>query len=87
MEFNQKFFYVYGKFYDPATEVQPSLDSNYDLIVYLMPEDKEARTIGSLEGFFISDIVLENRKIVRRDQMEKFEEKFSGKFFSFEGSK
>jgi hypothetical protein len=86
--------YGYGKFYDAGKERTPSLDSEYELIIYAQISSEISRTIGSLEGFFISNVPLirEGDKGVRKDwnpvikrkHMEEFEKKYHGKFIPFE---
>ena len=89
MEINQKHHvYLVGKFYDSSLEDVPNKESNYDLIVYAHPKKEKSRVISSLEGIFVTDkeflkyfLKGEGNPVCRRDQMEDFEEKYSGKFF------
>lgn len=95
MEINiNKNIYAYGKFYDEARVNPITMNEYCDVIVYAQPLFGITKTIGSLEGFFISEIPLikEGDKGVRKDwqpvfvrnQMKDFEEKYRGKFHPFE---
>lgn len=80
----EQFVYFVGKFYDPGFESEPNPESKYDLIVYTNPKFGDRRTIGSLEGIFVSDKDLENFGIesipFKREQKEEFERIYNGKF-------
>ena len=89
-----KNIYPYGKFYDASRVSIPTDEDNWDVIVYAQPWNESSRTIGSLEGLFVSEIpfVEKNKEntltkewnpVVRRDEMKKFEEKYQGKFIPF----
>ena len=90
-----KNIYPYGKFYDASRVSIPTDEDNWDVIIYAQPLCENSRIIGSLEGLFVSEVPLikkETEKAVRKDwnplvkreQMEKFEEKYQGKFIPFE---
>lgn len=78
--------YMYGTFYDWGLEDNPSPQSNYDIIVYAHIQG-EKRNIGSLEGIFVclekpkhGAFVGSGNPVCRRDEMEKFEKMYNGKF-------
>ena len=82
----KQFIYPYGTFYDPNIEDHPS-PKNHDIVVYVHTQG-ENREIGSLEGLFVCNkqITLPPRHNIpcRRAEMKMFEEKYDGRFISFE---
>ena len=87
-----KNIYLVGKYYDASLEINPSQDSNYDLIIYMRPQIEESITISSLEGMFVSDEDLKGvfgleDGLCRRDQVKEFEKLYKGKFYFFDESK
>lgn len=81
--------YVYGKFYDTSRVRVPTDEQNWTgLIIYVRPLEETSRVISSLEGYFYSKIPLPNKgdgnPLVQRTEMNKFEEKYQGKFFPFD---
>ena len=86
MKIQGKHIYLYGKYYDTSKNKSTFINSEYDIMIYKFL-DNENRTIGSLEGFFISEIdsfkSFENNPLVLRNQMKEFEEMYKGKFFPF----
>ncbi|MCR4327369.1 MAG: hypothetical protein NUV46_02190 [Nanoarchaeota archaeon] len=89
MELNQKsYIYLVGKFYDTSFESEPNPESNYDLIIYDLPQEKESRAISSLEGIFVTEkeflgffLKGKGNPVCRRNQVKEFEERYSGKFY------
>lgn len=85
-----KNFYVYGTFYDSGKELFPSEIGKCDVVVYCDPSEVP-RTIGSLEGLFVSESPLVKDKsvnprcqaIIKRTQMKKFEKEYNGRFHPF----
>jgi hypothetical protein len=86
--------YAYGTFYDVNRVKVPKKEDNWTgILIYVNPKIETDRIISSLEGFFVSqDSVLSDFKetssvgnpIIKRDEMNKFEEKYNGKFFPFD---
>ena len=78
-------FYLVGTLYDSNKESVPG-EGHYDLIVYRTVDPNERRTIGSLEGVFVShtdsvEIFGEaQNKPVRRDEIAEFARKYCGSF-------
>ena len=75
--------YLYGKFYNADQERIPSEDGEYDVIIYNKIRPDESRTIGSLEGIFISSKPI-TQNLLRRNQMQDYEKRYKGKFIPFE---
>ena len=79
--------YLYGKFYEGDVGF-PSNPGRKDLVLYLDNSDVD-RPISSAEGFFETSVsidkdeILGNRHISYKD-IESFEEKYEGKFISFD---
>jgi hypothetical protein len=71
--------YPYGKFYDADKEVLPG-EGHYDIIVYTTTHGS-TRVIGSIEGIFATSKKLERNPVVKREQMQDFENKYRGEFF------
>ncbi len=89
-----KNIYPYGKFYDASRVSLPKDEDNWDVIVYAQPWNESSRTIGSLEGLFVSEIPFVEKgkentltkgwnSVITRKQMKDFEEKYQGKFIPF----
>lgn len=87
-----KNIYVYGKFYEDEKTNFPQDKDNYDVIVYV--DTLSNRIISSLEGLFVSENPLIKKgdtglvkgwnPVIKREEMHLFEEKYQGKFVSFE---
>lgn len=89
-----KNIYAYGKFYDTSKVKIPTDEENWDVIIYEQPWNETERSVGSLEGLFVSEIPFTEKgkesfvekdwnPVIRRDQMSAFEEKYKGKFVPF----
>ena len=81
--------FFYGAFYDSDWGNVPSIEKR-DIVIYANLNTERNRVIASLEGVFISDLEdpFRNFKgnpvcIRTYTQMTKFQEKYKGKFISF----
>ncbi|PJE81651.1 hypothetical protein COU58_01775 [Candidatus Pacearchaeota archaeon CG10_big_fil_rev_8_21_14_0_10_32_42] len=85
----EKEIYFVGRHYDCGGEFPEEFRDNFDYLVYF---GRPSRMVegNSLEGIFCSEKVLNpNNKVetalcCRKDQLEEFEKKYSGKFYFFD---
>jgi hypothetical protein len=84
--------YVYGMYFDEAG-IHKKEPNWKGIIIYVNPKLEENKAISSLEGFFVSqDSLLSDFRdsldignpVIKRDEMEKFEKRYSGRFFPFD---
>lgn len=84
----EKNIYIYGRKYNlqDLRELQPIMSGkDNEFVIYYKIEEQDKLLLNTLEGFFISEIPLESQKIFfKRNEMEKFEKKYKGKFIPFE---
>jgi len=83
---NFDYFYLYGKTSNLTEEGK-------EIIIYTQIGGRESKILRSLEGIFFSDIPLNEKEklneeksgyLIKRGEMEEFENKYSGKFVGFE---
>jgi hypothetical protein len=80
------FNYLYGGFYEPDERFSNFPGGKKDLILYLDASVFNG-PLSSAEGFFQTKINLEEHlrgnRLVRGEEIKEFEERYQGKFISF----